>query len=177
MRFPWSKIYRAFPELDGFPDEECERYVLQVRAQGRTGCVPGMAGILGAIAFAVVAPPGYGRLSAQAPLWFPSDFSPLVLLVGLVLAAAMPALLMRDQLLIRAIRTRIDNARCTMCKHSLLGLPLLAGETAGPAVRCPECGSVIVLSAIGLLPGDLLPRAAEAGGPSEPGSEPADRTP
>jgi Zn ribbon nucleic-acid-binding protein len=66
--------------------------------------------------------------------------------------------LARDFRLRRALRHRIDNARCPGCRQPLLGLPLLA-ESEVPTVRCTECGEAVELAAIGLTPADILPRS------------------
>ena len=164
LRMPWSKLYRAFPELDRFTDEECERYERQVRVQGKMRRWPVVAAIAGAVLWPLVV--RYLAVPLLGP-WRKSglqDVFPVLLLVSEVLAVALPLLWVRDALLIRAIRGRIDNARCAACKHSLLGLPLLAPPDGGPpgsgmeAVRCPECGSVMVLHVLGLVVADLIPQ-------------------
>ncbi len=33
MRIPFSKVYRAFPELDRFSDAECRRLVVRARVE------------------------------------------------------------------------------------------------------------------------------------------------
>lgn len=159
MRVPWSRIYRAFPELDRFTDEECERYVRQVRVQGRTRGWPLLAGFAGAILWVVVVRYGAGLVRPGYNVI--AEVFILGSIIGFVLAICLPLLITRDRLLIGSIRRRIDNARCTKCRQSLLGLPFLA---PGPpednaAVRCPECGSVMVLAELGLKPADLLARA------------------
>jgi len=162
LRLPWSRIYRAFPELDQFSDDECERYLRQVYVQRRTRGWPVVAAVAGGVAWPLLAL-SVARLSARSCSG-QSVFFPVLLLVGEVLAVALPLLWMRDFLMIRSIRGRIDNTRCTACRHSLLGLPLLGPPEGGrpgsgaEAVRCPECGSVMVLSDLGLVTADLIPR-------------------
>ena len=89
------------------------------------------------------------------------DWLPAAFLISEVLVVSAAALLTRDVLLIRAIRGRIDLARCTKCGQSLLGLPLLKPTDVpllSAAVRCPECGSIMELVRLGLVPADLIPR-------------------
>jgi DNA-directed RNA polymerase subunit RPC12/RpoP len=157
VRLPIRDIHRAFPELDIFSDEECRRYLLQVRAQHRI-ITPSLAGALAAFAlwWIIVAPLTIRqvlRITGSSEN-VPAAFVALIILAAL--AACMTFLFLRDFILIRGIRNRINNARCTNCRHSLLGLPLLAA--ADPSVRCPECGSLIILHHIGLNPDDLRPR-------------------
>ncbi len=161
MRLPLRKVYRAFPELDRFSDEECERYVLQARAQRRIGPHPYLVGVGVAFAclFTLVA---LGRSVART-MRTHAVMEVLVPLGTCIVPAALgmlAGLAVRDWLLRRALRKRIDNARCTTCRHSLLGLPLLEPRSETEAVRCPECGSVMVLERLGLTAADLMPRKA-----------------
>jgi DNA-directed RNA polymerase subunit RPC12/RpoP len=159
VRLPVRKIHRAFPELDIFSDEECERYLLQVRSQQRVlGISFAATGAMFVLWLFLLIPIGLGLLSL-ARVGDGSQYAGtlvLFLLGGIVVC--MTFLLMRDYTLIRGVRNRVRNARCTNCRHSLLGLPPLPAEE--DSVRCPECGSVIVLHEIGLKPDDLRPRAA-----------------
>ena len=55
MRFPLDKVYRAFPELDPFTDEQCRRFVQRVRVTGSyrpallSAVILTAAGALGAV--------------------------------------------------------------------------------------------------------------------------------
>lgn len=163
LRVPWSKIYRAFPELDVFSDEECERYVLQVRAQRKTAIWLLVGAVGAACAFFTLTHVLINVILPWMSVAPSTEFSVLWAGVGGVSSLCMGLLIARDAALIRAIRGRIDNARCTKCKHSLLGLPLLRPEQAAgvqldnPAVRCPECGEVMFLRGMGLIEADLVP--------------------
>lgn len=161
MRIPLNKIYRAFPELDRFSDEQCERYVLQaMRISGRRRLVRHTleasvgVGIFFLVLFAVasVSPmtPGRGFIVAYA-----------VLLVALPIVGWLIA---RDQLLRQAIKARLTSARCPACDYSLLGLPV-----HGEVVVCPECGEAIDLEHHGLTEADLLSNATEPGAATSSG--------
>lgn len=177
MRIPMSKVYRAFPELDRFPDHECERFVRRARRRVLKWMwfpVLALFGSFAAIAFGSVMLATYASEAIRAIAqtidrtiggWLEADFPVgdliiaaaflLALTIGPWLAFALP----RDALLRRAIAKRIEIANCTGCEHSLLGLPLLGevrDDQPGPAVRCPECGRVMVLDEIGLTPDDLI---------------------
>ncbi|MGE3107206.1 MAG: hypothetical protein AB7G11_02905 [Phycisphaerales bacterium] len=165
MRVPLSKVYRAFPELDGFPDSECERFVLAARTQSGCGhaIAVGGLGLFVLIMYFVVMRIAGGFVGGTGPgRVLLSETGDLVLLAGLIIggpvAACMSSLVLRDWLLRRAIFARIHLARCTQCKFSLLGLPTSDGQ-----VRCPECGNDIVLAQIGLKPEDLLVRRSAPG--------------
>ena len=179
MRIPVSKMYRAFPELDPFPDHECRRFVRRARRRVLAWMWVPVVGLLASfaaiVAIVVMIITHYedelrtvsrwldrcigGVISVDYPV---GDLAILVVFllaitVGPWLAFALP----RDALIRRAIAKRIEIAECTGCEHSLIGLPLLVGR-ADPAVRCPECGREMVLSEIGLIPDDLLARAGDA---------------
>ena len=180
MRIPLFKVYRAFPELDRFPDEECERFVKRARrTQLKWMWIPLLTAPV-VFVLVVIAMVAIGRYLdeelRQLSLWidrtigrvFPDgDYSVgelliaggalLAVTVGPWLGFAVP----RDMVLRRAIAKRLDVAACNGCDHSLLGLPLLA-EVERPAVRCPECGQVMVLEEIGLTAEDVIVREERA---------------
>jgi hypothetical protein len=159
MRLPWDKVYRAFPELDRFSDEECERYILQVRSQKKVGALPGVLSFLSVLLWILLGFPAI----AWAMRGPGASSEPIMMLKGALVIAGVvgtPFLtyyVVRDYRLRRALRDRIDNARCPKCRQSLLGLPLIPGAPR-PAVRCTECGGFIELGTIGLTPTDILPR-------------------
>lgn len=167
MRVPLAKVYRAFPELDRFSDEQCETYVLlatRERQLERAGlwALNGLilaAGIplLAALTAAVVMP----RQRRGEDIF---DYG-----IVFTLAIAVPsftALSLRDRWLRWAIERHLRGAHCPKCRYLLLGLPVRHGS-----VTCPECGDVIVLAAIGVAPEDLLPPANHhSAGPSVAGS-------
>ncbi|MEX2217696.1 MAG: hypothetical protein WD749_02965 [Phycisphaerales bacterium] len=164
MRIPVRKIYRSFPDLDAFSDAECERFILQATSQ--RPWMLGWAVLVGAglaalwlfvlIPLIVLAADAIGpKLTSDAAL----AISGITLTTLAVLGTLLPAMWVRDTLLIRTIRDRIALARCPFCGQSLLGLPLLANSER-ETVRCPECGRVVILEEIGLRHAELIPRAA-----------------
>ena len=141
MRLPLSKVWRAFPELDRFSDEQCRRFVRAARrGAGRVARVA-----------AVVATLFVSWLAGGALVtWFtlnPATIGPwervhgwavTVVLLGMLVFATAPAILLRDRLLRRRIMRIITlRGRCLMCKYNLLGLPV----GADLLVTCPECGA------------------------------------
>jgi DNA-directed RNA polymerase subunit RPC12/RpoP len=154
MRIPLRKTYRAFPELDRFSDEDCERYLRYAnrRAGTRIGCA-----MLLAIAISMIAwgPLVFIGLRAAAPrLDMGTGFEVFMMLTATIAITIVPALaglFARDRVLLAAIRDRLQSARCPQCTFSLLGLPVANG-----IVRCPECGSRITLAEHDLTPDDIL---------------------
>lgn len=162
MRLPFSKAYRAFKELDGFSDQECERFVGSVKSEAGWR----RRGVLFDLTSVVLGPPIGFVLSAMVyrltePIGLAASF---LSVSGVIVAVVAAVLFMRDGLLRRYLAQRLARAECRACRYSLLGL-----TAAGGAVRCPECGAVTVLAERGLSEEDLLiarePPADGAGGP------------
>lgn len=179
MRIPLSKVYRAFPELDRFSDAECERYVKRARrAQLKWMWVPVVAmpfslALIAGLIFIITKTldptiRAIGRFADRAlggvfdavfgPDLFPSDLLvPGAFLLASTIGPWLTFAVLRDRLLRRAIARRLEITECTACEQSLVGLPLLADQPTA-AVRCPECGAVMVLSHLGLTPADIIAR-------------------
>src|SRR4051812_43609111 len=148
MRLPFTKVYRAFAEFDGLPDEDCERYVRHVRVHQRVKyqLVP----FITTLVLALVWPVTWAALAEQVNL---RDFLPLpashdaqVVLLGVtsILVPALTGLFLRDVALWWGVRDEVNRARCPKCRQSLLGVPVqevgVGGDPAKRFVRCPECG-------------------------------------
>ena len=142
MRLSTSKIWRAFPELDRFDDKRCQRYVREaMRQHRRGGCLVLLLVPLGFVLWLISTALSVGLMD----LLVPGNEGPhWVFIVAGVLAYGAPPLgiglgllLARDRWLRRAIRDRLNAARCLGCSYSLLGLTPLEG---GRVVVCPECG-------------------------------------
>lgn len=164
MRLPLAKIYRAFPELDPFPDEECQRYIRYAyrQARFRIGCIPVVAFVVALVLMATIngliisALDRSGMDSETAIVAF------LVLFISMFAIPAVLALIVRDKVLFRVLYDRIKTARCPECAFSLLGLPVKDG-----AARCPECGKNIILRQHNLTPEDLMIRRIGEDGPED----------
>ncbi len=144
MRIPLSRVWRAFPELDRFTNEQCARFV---RAACRTGrrhvhhAALLVLFLLFVVASVLLAA---GIAHVFERLWAPSSrgarVANVVLVVLMLAIVALPPLLVmliRDRLLLRRIR-RVLRTRgaCPGCRYTLVGLPV----SAALAVVCPECG-------------------------------------
>jgi len=145
MRLPLSKIWRAFPELDRFDDTRCRRYVVEAaRVNRRSGCVIllliplAIAGWLVSIGLSIaildLLVPGN-----QGPGWYFTAVA-LVIFAAPPLLMGVTILLARDRWLRRAVRDRLNVARCLGCSYSLLGLTPVEGRSGQRHVTCPECG-------------------------------------
>lgn len=146
MRLPISKFYRAFPELDKFSDEQCERFVRNATTGsiGRYLLILLRAVATSIIAFVIA----LGLIGLFAPILSDllkslSFFEPVLWIVfvfaviGIPVLCVMSGFLVRDYELRKAIWQVIDqHGWCAACRYSLLGLPLDQEFN----VICPECG-------------------------------------
>ena len=167
MRMPTSKVWRAFRELDPFPDDQCRNFVRAARggiirtffgialswAAGLATVAAG-AGLGVGLASSYITPEG--RVLGTGEIIIGCTTLLFLFVAGVV------GLFMRDWLLRRRLR-RVLNERgvCPACRYSLLGLPV----PEGLKVACPECGHVIQVDpALGELSLDEAGRARFAAG-------------
>jgi len=139
VRFPWNKVYRAFPELDRLSDAECENYARiadERYGESRAGLIG--IGTLVAVMTIAVAAACFAYMDDLMPvrtresLWGVFAAFKFTLYLGVLPIAWLIA---RDIWLRRAIRRQLFDTLCPGCKYQLLGLPI-DHET----VQCPECG-------------------------------------
>jgi hypothetical protein len=166
------KIYRAFPELDRFSDEQCREYIRRVRlSQLRELALflsllfVGVGSLMGAVHLTrtILDSPDERRLQVELIVRGMAWAYVLGWVVYLFLVAATPCLLTlltRDivlgAFLKQALHGHLKRTACPGCRYQLLGLPL--GDAG--AVRCPECGRRTTILELGLDgPEDLLPAA------------------
>lgn len=143
MRIPLSRIYRAFPELDRFTDEQCQRFVRAAcrRGWGRFLHWTAVAALVFILYLITLPLSGAAMAAADDSVRFRSGVA-LVLLQLLLLLLAMTVplvagLFLRDALLRRRIRYVVRaRGTCPGCRYSLLGIPLSEERK----VVCPECG-------------------------------------
>ncbi|MCC6951443.1 MAG: hypothetical protein IT433_08345 [Phycisphaerales bacterium] len=147
MRLLTSKIHKAFPELDRFEEERCERFVRAARRGFRRSL---WRMTLMAVAFCVVA--GLLALAAWKPVQMLEKHAitrgagsvvpataVLGMATGVFLGGALAALLVRDIVLRRRVRYVIRaRGSCSGCGYSLLGVPV----PENLCVVCPECGFI-----------------------------------
>lgn len=146
MRLYVKHIWRAFPELDRFSDEQCRRFVGAAR-WGRPKLLMAGHWLVQALALAVCAASGLA-LSVGVSAWTYKWDAPIrttyawmavsavVVLLG-VLVGLLAWLWVSHVFLRRRIawifRAR---SRCGACGYMLAGLPV----TERSQVKCPECG-------------------------------------
>src|SRR5262245_31051382 len=145
MRVLTSKIYRAFPELDPYGDEQCVRFVRaarrgKVRRSLHMLLITLVAAATLAVGMLVVVLLGAYLDRVRGPGWdYHYKFLIPVVIVALVVISIAPiaAFVFRDWLLRRRIRY-VLRARgvCAGCHYTLVGLPVGPGNM----VACPECG-------------------------------------
>jgi len=152
MRFPISKVYRAFPELDRFTDAECERFVRLARTQNFPAfcwwvvvglVVTGFSIVIGFVLTMVISQfvAKSGGSSAGTKATWIAFVGILVSLIG----GAMLGVITYERWLKRTILSSLRTHECAACHYSLLGLPVVDG-----GITCPECGQRFDLAARGL---------------------------
>lgn len=165
MRLPRDKIWRAFPALDAFSDEQCRIFVERAGNEYRSAKMAVIGGTIAAMG--VVLPIGFALLNALWGLlerrlqqsrgeYATRDLQGLVvfgIVMLLLFCGCIAVLVARDRWLIWTITRRIRQAACQGCGYSLLGLTPMAG-----VVMCPECNQPYDLLAAGMTEADLLAR-------------------
>ena len=146
MRLITRKLWRAFPELDRFDDERCERFVETALRAKWPRLVRGLLSVLAAcavaiasIALAIAISRAWGGVLDHSTLQ-PLDSIDLLaigLVIGGLLTGGVVGMLARDQLLRRRVRRFIHvRGKCPQCRYILLGLPV----PDSLRLTCPECG-------------------------------------
>ncbi len=145
MRIPGTKVWRAFPELDRFDDDQCARFVRGAR-RSRAMVIRVLLGalivVVGIITMASVGLAGAGlvvafKMNKFGQYDWRGDVRDIVLVVLVGGAGLMSGLLLRDRLLRKRITWVIAHrGSCSNCHYVLLGLPVDAQLN----VICPECG-------------------------------------
>lgn len=148
MRLIRRKLYRAFPELDRFSDEQCQRFMASVAGSMRHRLVR-RAVILAGAAVSSAAAVMLGMWLGEGTRWLVKITGQRGWLVDLIIAAMvfllvggglLLAMVARDVLLRLRVRGLLArNGSCPKCAYSLLGLPV----SADLRVRCAECGTEV----------------------------------
>jgi hypothetical protein len=162
MRLPGRKIWRAFPELDRFSDDQCERFVLRAKQEHGAGKVWVIGGTL--VLLAIVVPVLLALAGAAWSLierWtvrnagWVYDFvmsvgGRVMLLFIVALTCCLTVLSVRDWWLRRTVDRRIRRTDCAGCGYVLLGLAPDRG-----VLTCPECNKPFFLDDAGLTEDDI----------------------
>lgn len=163
MRIPFSKRYRAFPELDQLSDGECKALVALVARRHRIAQFLSSLALtlVGLILFlcggfvTMVVSEIVGR--SQEAAWLADDgWIPLLGVVLSLIIAVVFTSASRNAWLRGKILEHLSTVECVQCEYSLLGLPAHDG-----VIVCPECGLPFNLAARGLSAADVMARAEE----------------
>jgi hypothetical protein len=140
MRIIASPIYRAFPELDGFTDEQCRRYVDLARGGQRSRVMFEVARVMLSLGCVYVSYPVVLRNWS----WSEADWL-ITLSVAMMATVFLLFMLFWRDVLLRLLVRRVlrGSARCPSCDYSAMGLVV----SANYAVTCPECGKSIDITA------------------------------
>ncbi len=155
MRLFVDKIYRAFPELDPFDDDQCKRMMHGVRKAKPWGTIATLAWI--GVSVLISAFMSVVAMMIVVETVFDQTRSDGLVIVSTILTIAVSAglpmlfaFLARHRWLRKALVAHLKQAK-SVCGYSLLGLTIEDG-----AVQCPECGERIRLVDRGLTPEMLL---------------------
>jgi hypothetical protein len=141
MRFIASPIYRAFPELDVFTDEQCRDYLQRVYGGVLARVAVGLVSLVSGVGWALAV----GWVCVLVSNANPGRTT----IVGVFALAAVTAafgfgtLISRDVLLRQLVRRVLGEVGlCPSCDYSAMGLLV----SVDFAVTCPECGTGIDLA-------------------------------
>ncbi len=142
MRLIRKRIFRAFPELDRFSDEQCRHFVSTANSSWRRRVLRwivlwffGHAGVSATIFAVTVFDTALHNVTRTRHLL--ADVLNLVVLTTGVAIALVATMVLRDFLLRRTIRRLIRHCgTCPKCRYSLLGMRVSPAQT----ITCPECG-------------------------------------
>jgi hypothetical protein len=150
MRLIARTLYRAFPELDPYDDEQCLRFVKAARGSFLRRALHVSIIILvllplfvGAIYIAAMLS-DYFDLFNHGKVGFALILNTLLWMAGTACVLAVPLLsayYLRDFLLSRRLKTVLrTRGACPACNYSVVGLAVVTGDTGKSFVTCPECG-------------------------------------
>lgn len=148
-RLPVKHLYRAFPELDTYSDEQCQRFMRASRGGFARTIVHAaiilaitIAGFIGGSLFLIwfisstTQNVPIMNLGRPAPLWQAILYT--ILIIATVALGPILGFLARDFLVIDRIRWILrSRGLCPTCRYSLVGLAV----DAESRVLCPECGN------------------------------------
>jgi len=166
MRIITRKIYRAYPELDAYTDEQCVQYMANVKQRKlrfsmQIILIPTLLGLfhlLGIpILLRIIGRYLYDFWNALSTL----DDTLFLLCWGVLIfiwlgGSAFWPLFLRDKLLSKSVRrvlnSQLEKTRCRKCSYSLIGQ-----TPCDDTLSCPECGTVTTMQRLGITQEDLIP--------------------
>jgi hypothetical protein len=140
LRILSRKTWRAFPELDRFDDDTCNRLIQRVWNQRGSWSL----GVLILISVPVSLVLWFVIMIVTALVFelsvFPTMSEVLVLMQrGFIGGPLIAGFIVRDLWVSKQIRKHIDGVICKECEYSLLGLEINK-SSVNAYVLCPECG-------------------------------------
>jgi len=145
MRLITRQIYSAFPELDSYEPDTCERFIAaaqrgKVRKTVVAAVCVGTSLLIASLPiagtyiwFSMILPNNPQFMIVSNGVYFYA--LPVALIVAAILCP-LTAFVMRDLLLQRRLRYVLrSRGVCELCNYSLIGLPVSADNV----VTCPEC--------------------------------------
>jgi hypothetical protein len=160
---PLATVYRAFPELDRFTDDECRRLVYRAQLHAvqasSMGCVLTMfvagmgflaVGLAGSISWRVLGGTWIHRVVRHSDVL--NDVGGPMLIVLAIVGSLAAGLLVRDRTLREQLRGQIGRTTCPACSASLLG-----SARSADSLRCGGCDRVYTFGELGLESEDLGP--------------------
>jgi hypothetical protein len=165
-----ARPWRLVRELDAFDDARCEAFVRDVLWVRRTGLLAAfpIALIVGMTLTVWASEIAYDHPKAA---WASRDEA-VGRLTGVLFGVAMICITVSAaftpyMLLLRwGLGRQIARAGCPSCGYTMLGLPLLTPDDdydPHSRVKCPECGTIIVLEHHGLRPEDVMTGVVQGG--------------
>jgi hypothetical protein len=143
MRILTRRIYRAFPELDRYSDERCERFIKAAR-RGKWRLLAHII-VIGAafvvslaltVALFILIASSLERTAGRGQAIDWALVLPILAAIPLMSIPPLAAFLTRDRLLRRRVRYVLrTRGTCQACHYSLIGLPV-----DERFITCPECG-------------------------------------
>lgn len=166
MPLPFDRVYRAFPELNRFSNEQCRRFVARAQRRHPVATALSAAAALAATAggWAMIAV-GWSALARALPADWSRAVSVhemgviawMIVLVVCMTVGPLCGLSVRWLCVRWLVRRHLNRAVCPRCRTSILGRPLEPG--AEPTVACQRCGASVPLAARGLCPEDVIAAA------------------
>jgi hypothetical protein len=159
------KIWRAFPQLDRYPDEVCRHYVrhalrLNEIWKGVLLCLASFVvsiGIWVGVLYLVADPVENFSSSARGGFMITIGLLLVALMLsGVVWFPILCTFITRDLWLRGVIRRQLRSSDCA-CGYQLIGLEI-QHDSASKFVTCPECGNRIELNTGHITEADIDPQ-------------------
>jgi len=165
MRLISRKIWRAFPELDSYPDDVCRNYVRHARRLSNIWKGAAFTLLTLFLSFFVWVVVIFLSMNAVEDIASSArggfmDFLGLLLmsllLTGVLWFPVLCAFLVRDRWLRHSILSQLKTTDCAGCGYQLIGLTIQEADDV-KFVICPECGNHTTLNTGHITEADINP--------------------